>query len=34
MLIGPYGPVPSIVVKSVYWGLEDTEHAIRTKFNI
>ena len=31
--IGPQGPVPSIVVKSVYWGLDDMEHPIPTRFN-
>ena len=29
MLIGPQGPVPPIVVKSVYWGLEHMKHPIR-----
>ena len=33
MLIGSQGPVPPIVLKSVYWALEDMEHTIRTKFN-
>ena len=33
-LIGPQSPAPPTVVKSVYWGLEDTEHTIHTKFNI
>ena len=28
------GPVPPILVKSVYWGLEHMEHPIHTKFNI
>ena len=34
ILIGPHGLVPPIVVKSVYWCLEDMEYAIHTKFNI
>ena len=32
--MGPQDPVAPVVVKSVYWGLEDMEHPIHTKFNI
>ena len=34
ILIGPQGLVLPIVVKWVYWGLEDMEHPIHTKFYI
>ena len=32
--IGTQGPVPPILVKSIYWGLEDMEHPIHTKFDL
>ena len=34
ILIVPQGPVPPIVGQTVYWGLEDMEHPINTKFSI
>ena len=34
IFIGPQGRTPPILVKSVYWVLEDMEHPIHTKFNI
>ena len=34
MLIGPQGPVPPIVAKSVNWGLRHMESPMHTKFNV
>ena len=34
IVIGPQAPVTPIVVKLVYWDLEEMEQPIHTKFNI
>ena len=34
ILIGPQGPVPTIKVKSIYWGLGHMERLIQIKFVI